>query len=246
MSRYYNSPLLEAIIPLQNLPIPPVLPWDHIRCYFSCCSILYIEYPQDGRTRLEKTPHNQTVCLKSDPRFPTAPHFLALLQEINPHWPNGEKLNPPWVGFSSWKGVEGLEMLKPSLRVQNVWASVRWTSVKCLWCWGHPETAGIVQTLELLFLSKLPWPSGLDQALVLRTSLWPWEAIILEQRIILSRIHLNCILKRREREAQEFTDSVPTNPTWSSSSSYQDTQPDLWLVNPSLFPMFSLWKLRGR
>lgn len=46
VSRYYNSPLLEAEIAFQNLPIPHILPWDHICCYFSCCSILYIEYPK--------------------------------------------------------------------------------------------------------------------------------------------------------------------------------------------------------
>lgn len=48
MSRYYNSPCLrlEAIKSFQNLPIPRILPWDHICCYFPCCSVLYIEYPK--------------------------------------------------------------------------------------------------------------------------------------------------------------------------------------------------------
>lgn len=107
VSRYYNSPLLEAIISLQNPPIPQILPWDHIRCYFSCCSILYIEYPQDGRTRLGKTPHNQTVCLKSDPHLPTAPHFLALPQEKNPHWPTWWEVKSPMGGLLILGGSRG-------------------------------------------------------------------------------------------------------------------------------------------
>lgn len=136
MSRYYKSPLLEAWghnIPPEPIHSPNLALGPHLLLLF------LLLYPihwvtQDDRTRLGKTPHNQTVCLKRDPHFPIAPHSLLLLQEK-------PLLGlPPWR--ETWSSVGGLLTLEGSRNPQQECRMskpvldfiIKWNSVMFLWC----------------------------------------------------------------------------------------------------------------